>query len=48
MKKMVAAFSIALAVSVASAQKKLPDLTGIYGPDVKTIGIPAISSKVPA
>lgn len=29
------------------ANKTLPDLTGIYGPDVKTIGIPAISSKVP-
>ena len=48
MKKMVAAFSIALAVSVASAQAKRPDLTGIYGPSVKTIGVPAISSKVPA
>ena len=48
MKKMVAAFAVALAVFVASAQAKRPDLTGIYGPSVKTIGVPAISSKVPA
>lgn len=47
MKKTIALFGTAFAMSTLWANKTLPDLTGIYGPDVKTIGIPAISSKVP-
>lgn len=47
MKKLMFLLSIALATVTLMAQNKKPDLTGIYGPDVKTIGIPAISSKVP-
>ncbi|MBO5643437.1 MAG: LD-carboxypeptidase [Kiritimatiellae bacterium] len=38
---------IVAAKVVLFAKENKPDLTGIYGPDVKTIGIPAISSKVP-
>ena len=47
MKKTIALFGTAFAMSTLWANKTLPDLTGIYGPAVKTIGIPAISSKVP-
>lgn len=46
MKYSVFAAAAFLAAAVF-AEKKHPDLTGIYGPDVKTIGIAAISSKVP-
>lgn len=44
----------AVAVFAATAQakqmpeKRQPDLTGVFGPDVKTIGIGAISSLMPA
>ena len=34
------------AVAIAAGAKR-PDLTGMYGPDVKTIGVPLISSVVP-
>lgn len=43
MKKLTFLLSIALATVTLMAQNKKPDLTGIYGPDVKTIGIPAFS-----
>ena len=36
-----------LAVVAIAAESKRPDLTGMYGPDVKTIGVPLISSVVP-
>ena len=35
------------AMNMFGAESKLPDLSGLYGPDVKTIGIAAISSVVP-
>lgn len=38
---------IVAAVFAVMTAKATPDLTGLYGPDVKTIGIAAISSKVP-
>jgi muramoyltetrapeptide carboxypeptidase len=47
MKRVTVAFAVAFAAWTMVAGEKLPDLTGIYGPNVKTIGIPAISSKVP-
>jgi muramoyltetrapeptide carboxypeptidase len=49
MKKLASAFSTVLTVlaTAAPAEPKQPDLTGIYGSGVKTIGISAISSKVP-
>ena len=47
MKRVTVAFAAAFAAWTMVAGEKLPDLTGIYGPNVKTIGIPAISSKVP-
>lgn len=43
----VAASAMFAALSVSAEVKKLPDLTGVYGPEVKTIGIAAISSRVP-
>ncbi|MBR6586507.1 MAG: LD-carboxypeptidase [Kiritimatiellae bacterium] len=35
------------AVGTTAAESKRPDLTGMYGPDVKTIGVSLISSVVP-
>ena len=35
------------AVGTTAAESRRPDLTGMYGPDVKTIGVPLISSVVP-
>ena len=48
MNKIMVAFAVAVAAGSMAAESKPPDLTGIYGPGVKTIGIPAISSKVPS
>ena len=47
MKRKLVSVVLAIAACGFAAQKSQPDLTGIYGPDVKTIGIPAISSVVP-
>lgn len=52
MKKNILVCAAALAACLAYAKKvpsteALPDLTGLYGPEVKTIGIAAISSVVP-
>ena len=47
MRKITTLLCAIFTASALWANKTLPDLTGIYGPDVKTIGIPAISSKVP-
>jgi muramoyltetrapeptide carboxypeptidase len=50
MKKILALYFAAMMVfslKADSSKSTQPDFTGIYGPDVKTIGIAAISSKVP-
>ena len=50
---MKSAFFAAAAVFAATVlpgqetEKSLPDLTGVFGPNVKTVGIAAISSRVP-
>ena len=48
-KSMIPTFCLmsVLTMNMFGAESKLPDLSGLYGPDVKTIGIAAISSVVP-
>lgn len=46
MKRLMLAFTAAFVAGAVVAEPKRPDLTGIYGPDVKTIGVPLISSTV--
>ena len=45
--KKVMVIGAAVFAAMTAMAKTSPDLTGLYGPDVKTIGIAAISSKVP-
>ena len=48
MKSLILAIAATVAASSIAEEKVHPDLTGVFGTDVKTIGIGAISSLMPA
>ena len=48
MKSLIMAIAATVAASSIAAERVHPDLTGVFGTDVKTIGIGAISSLMPA